>query len=85
MILTHREDFMNQVITGCRNCKNIMVSKEEAFCCDKCGACFETLHCHDKNQKCVTFIDDCLEHFFKCYLDDHSDLHDECACKDPGY
>ena len=43
------------------------------------------LHCHDKYNKCINFIDDCIKHFMICRDEYHSDLHDECACKDPGY
>lgn len=70
----------------CRSCLNVMEHNPKAYCCDKCGECLEDiLHCHDKELNCIPYINDCLEHFFKCKSEDHYDLHDECACKDPGY
>ena len=37
-------------------------------------------HCHDKNDICMPFIKDCVEHWEKCW----NRCHDECVCARPN-
>lgn len=38
-------------------------------------------HCHDKEERCIPFIEDCEEHYRNC----SDGCHEECACQDREY
>lgn len=39
----------------------------------------EDVHCHDKNDMCISFIEDCESHYYQCSYS----CHEECACQNP--
>ncbi len=36
------------------------------------------VHCHDRMDICIPFIEDCEDHAYKCA----DGCHEECACQD---
>ncbi len=66
-------------IRACYECKTINEC-HDGLACIRCGECLSPeTHCHDKNNKCMPFIEDCMEHYEKCA----DNCHEECSCQNP--